>query len=118
MAGEQALHFVRNDLPPLIATSDPDRLDETESRWRELRTELRIAYNRVSLIGAIDAINTGREIWRAARNGVNDFFRSIRAAPVKTREKSDLYEQAMTVVTQLGNTGERFMEACRKDLQS
>lgn len=116
--GEHALHFIRNELPPLMAASDPTHVNETEARWRDLRTELRKAYNRVSLVGAPETISAGREIWRTARNGANDFFRAIRATPVEATEQSDLYGQVLGVVSQLGNNGDRFMEACRRDLQS
>lgn len=115
--GEEALQFIRNELPPLIATSDRDQVNDAESRWRELRTELRKAYNRVSLVGAPDTISEGREVWRTARNGANDLFRALRAAPDETAEQPDLHGQVMAVVSRLGNIGDRFVAACRRDVQ-
>lgn len=115
--GEEVLHFIRNELPPLIGTGDPDATNDVESRWRELRTELRKAYNRVSLVGAPDTIPAGREIWRTARNGANDFFRALRTAPDETTERPDLQAQVLAVVSQLGHIGDRFVAACRQDIQ-
>lgn len=116
--GEETLQFIRNELPPLIGADSLDRVDQAESRWRELRTELRKAYNRVDLVGAPDTITTGREIWRTARNGTNDFFHALRAAPVEVSDRPDLREQVTAVVARLGRAGGPFMDACRKDLQS
>jgi hypothetical protein len=115
MAGEEALRFIRTELPTLVGSSDARRREDAEVRWRELHTELRRAYNQVELFGADEARATAVHIWRTARNGVNDTLRALDAAdppPVP-----DLHEKIMTVASNLGTGGDRYLEACRKDLQ-
>jgi len=115
MAGEEALRFIRTELPTLVGSSDARRREDAEVRWRELHTELRKAYNQVELFGADEARATAVHIWRTARNGVNDTLRALDAAdppPVP-----DLHEKIRTVASNLGTGGDRYLEACRKDLQ-
>jgi hypothetical protein len=71
----------RSELPALIERGDGQH-DEIEVRWRDLRTELRKAYNQVALFGAEEARAAGLRVWRTARNGANDFFQSWRV-PVR-----------------------------------
>jgi hypothetical protein len=117
MAGEEVLQFFRSELPAVIEASAPQRYDEVEARWRDLRTELRKAYNRVALFGAEEARTTGQEIWRAARNGGNDFFRSVHANGAIAPDRQERSEEIRTITSQLGTVGDRFLEACRNDLQ-
>lgn len=117
-AGEEALQFIRNELPSLIDADGFDRVDQAESRWRELRTELRKAYNLVELLGAPETITAGREMWHIARSGGNDLFRTLRTMPTKASDQPGLHEQVAAVVSRLGRIGGPFMDACRKDLQS
>jgi len=117
-AGEEALHFIQNELPPLIDTAGLDGVEEAQSRWRELRTELRKAFNRVELVGAPDAIATGREIWRTTRNGANGFFHALKVTSAEASNQPNLHEKVAALVSQLGHIGGPFMDACRKDLQS
>ncbi len=47
IAGEEALGFIRAELPTLAGSSDARRREDADARWGELRTELRKAYNQV-----------------------------------------------------------------------
>lgn len=115
IAGEEALQFIRTELPTLVGSSDTQRREDAEVRWRELRTELRKTYNQVELFGADEARAAAVHIWRTARNGVNDTLRALDAAdPPAT---SDLHKKIKTVASDLGTVGDRYLEACRKDLQ-
>jgi len=117
MAGEEVLQFFRAELPTVIEPAGPQMYDEVEARWRELRTELRKAYNRVALVGAEEARTTGREIWRTSRNGGNDFFRSWHANGAAATDRERQSEEIREITSQLGTVGDRYLEACRKDLQ-
>jgi hypothetical protein len=116
-AGEETLQFFRSELPILLELGDARRCDEAEVHWRQLRTELRKAYNQVALFGADEARSAGLSIWRTARNGGNDFFRSLHVSAVGPASGLDLAEEMRTVTSNLGTVGDRFLEACRKDLQ-
>lgn len=117
LAAEEALQFIRSDMPTLIGPDSAGRRDTTETRWRELRTELRKAYNQVALFGADEARTVGVRVWRIARNGGNDFLRDLDSHDHSATARSDLSEQIGAVASQLGTAGENFLAACRKDLQ-
>jgi hypothetical protein len=81
IAGEEVLQFIRSELALLIDLATTARRDETEVRWRQLRTELRKAYNQVALLGTEPARLAGQRMWRTARYGGNDFLRTFDADP-------------------------------------
>lgn len=116
LAGEEALQFIRSDLRLLLGSDAASQRADTEARWRELRTQLRKAYNQVALFGAEPARLAGREIWRTARNGGNDFWRDLNAAP-DSRGLLEQYERLEAIVKDLGTAGDHYLEACRRDLQ-
>lgn len=117
MAGEEVLQFIRSELQPLVEPNGGGKHDETGVRWRELRTELRKAYNQVALFGADAARSAGQHIWRTARNGANDFLRDLADRPNFSGAPSELSEQIRAVEAELGIAGDLFLVACRKDLQ-
>jgi hypothetical protein len=115
IAGEEALQFIRTELSTLVDSSDPRNRDDAETRWSELRTELRKAYNQVELFGAEETRAAALRIWRTARNGINDTLRALDAndpPPIP-----ELQEKIKAVASELGTVGDRYLEACRKDLQ-
>ncbi|MFD7785386.1 hypothetical protein ACFV4Q_20160 [Streptomyces nojiriensis] len=114
LAGEEVLQFIRSEMPLLIGSDGVGRRADAEARWRELRTELRKAYNQVALFGADRARTAGLHMWRTARNGGNDFLRGLDEA---LSDQFDLSEQIRTITSGLGTAGDRFLEACRNDLQ-
>jgi hypothetical protein len=115
IAGEDALRFIRTELPTLVGSSDARLREDAEVRWREFHTALRKAYNQVELFGADEARAAAVHIWRTARNGVNSTLQALDAAdPAST---SDLLKKIRTVASDLGTVGDRYLEACRKDLQ-
>lgn len=115
IAGEEALRFMRADLPTLVESSDGRRRDDADARWGELRTELRKAYNQVELFGESEARAAAVRIWRTARNGVNDTLRALNSD--NPPPASELYERIRAVASELGTVGDRYLEACRRDLQ-
>jgi hypothetical protein len=117
MVGEEVLQFIRSELPPLIEPNSDGLRDETEARWRELRTELRKAYNQVALFGDDPPRTAGQQIWRTARNGANDFLRGLANRADAAGTRSELAEQIRAAEAELGIAGELFLEVCRKDLQ-
>ncbi|MBV9013747.1 MAG: hypothetical protein JO272_17200 [Pseudonocardiales bacterium] len=117
IAGEKVQQFFRYELLTLSEPGREAQRDETEAYWRELCTELRKAYNQVALLGADEARAAGLSIWRTARNGGNDFFRSLHIPPTDSIGKLDLSNEIKTVASELGAVGNSFLEACRKDLQ-
>lgn len=115
IAGEEALRFIRAELPTLVGSSDARRRDDVDARWGELRTELRKAYNQVELFGENEARAAAVRIWRIARNGVNDTLRALDLDDPPSAP--ELYERIRAVASELGTVGDRYLEACRKDLQ-
>ncbi len=117
LAGEEVLQFVRNDLPALAVPGGHQGSAAAEARWRELRTDLRKAYNQVELFGTEETRTGALQIWRTARNGCNDFLRQLRVGAPSGDAGSDLLQQITAVAAELGTVGDRFLRACRKDLQ-
>ncbi|WP_370971341.1 hypothetical protein [Amycolatopsis sp. cg9] len=106
-ASEEAFQLVRSEFPKL-----PENRAEIETRWRERRSELRKAHNQVALLGTEDPRRRGKELWKAARNGVNDVFAELDAgASAVPRESLD------RVLSGISDAGDRFLEACRADVQ-
>jgi hypothetical protein len=118
LAGEEVLQFIRNDLPALAVPGGQRGSAAAEARWRELRTDLRKAYNQVELFGAEDARAGALLMWRTARNGGNDFLRQLSAGPPAGSAEPDLNEQIRAVAAELGTAGDRFLQACRTSLQA
>ena len=118
MAGEEVLHFIRVELPTL---TEPGRTDEragVEARWRELRAELRKAYDQVALFGTDGTRDAGLRVWRTARNGGNDFLGALSSTPETEPARRELAEQLRETESRLGSAGEAFLDACRQDLQA
>ncbi|WP_410591328.1 hypothetical protein [Amycolatopsis sp. lyj-23] len=106
-ASEEAFQLVRAEFPRL-----PEGRAEIEARWRERRSELRKAHNQVALFGTDEPRQRGKELWKAARNGVNAIFAELDAGATQVRRES-LDE----VLTGISDAGDRFLEACRTDVQ-
>ncbi|WP_103350390.1 hypothetical protein [Amycolatopsis sp. CA-128772] len=106
-ASEEAFQLVRSEFIRL-----PKDRPEIEARWRERRSELRKAHNQVALFGAEEPRQRGKELWKAARNGVNAVFAELDAGEQKVRRES--LDQ---VLTGISDAGDRFLEACRADVQ-
>ncbi|MEQ0558355.1 hypothetical protein ABJI51_04675 [Amycolatopsis sp. NEAU-NG30] len=106
-ASEEAFQLVRSEFVKL-----PEHRDEIEARWRERRSELRKAHNQVALFGTEEPRRRGKELWKAARNGVNDVFAELDGGQQAVRRES-----LDRVLTGLSDAGERFLEACRADIQ-
>ena len=117
LAAEEALQFIRSEMPQLIGADSSSQRDDAEARWRELRAELRKAYNQVALFGADQARAVGVSVWRIARNGGNDFLRELDSRDHSASAQTALSEQIRAVASELGTAGESFLTACRKDLQ-
>jgi hypothetical protein len=117
LAGEEVLQFIRSEMPMLIGPDGGGRREAAEVRWTELRTELRKAYNQVLLFGTDDARAIARQVWRISRNGGNDFLRDLASHPDNAAEHPGLSLQIKDVASNLGTAGDRFLEACRRDLQ-
>jgi hypothetical protein len=106
-AGEEAFQLIRMEFSGPVANRA-----ETEALWRNRRSELRKAYNQVELFGADEPRRRGKELWKAARGGVNDVLAELDAGePVVRRE------MLVRVLTGISEAGERFLEACRADVQ-
>jgi hypothetical protein len=116
-AAEEMLQFIRSDLPTLIERNTNREHADAEARWRELRTDLRKAYNQVVLFGADDARATGLELWKTARNSGNDLLHDLGCHPDNSARPFDMSEQIRVAGSRLGTVGERFLDACRTDLQ-
>jgi hypothetical protein len=116
LAGEDALQFIRAVLPRLLDADEPDLRASVGSDWRQLRAELRKAYNQVALFGAEDARAAGLRVWRAARNGANDFLRDLDSSQDLTALQPELRERIRAVALHLGIAGDDMLEACRMDL--
>ncbi|MEW2308961.1 hypothetical protein AB0918_10045 [Streptomyces sp. NPDC006864] len=117
LAGEEVLQFIRSEMPLLIGSDGTGRRADAEVRWRELRTELRKAYNQVALFGADQARTAALHMWRTARSGGNDFLRGLDPEEEASSGRLDLAEHIRTITSDLGTAGDQFLEACRKDLQ-
>lgn len=117
LAGEEILQFVRSDMSALIEPGNINRLEDIQIRWRELRTELRKAYNQVLLFGGDQARSVSHHLWRTARDGGNDFLSEIDDRPRTSAAEAELTERIKTLTSRLGTAGERFLETCRRDLQ-
>ncbi|MEU8634969.1 hypothetical protein AB0C38_22555 [Amycolatopsis sp. NPDC048633] len=71
-AGEEAFQLIRSEFVKL-----PENRDEVEARWRERRNDLRKAHNQVALFGTGEPRRRGKELWKVARNGVNDVLAEL-----------------------------------------
>ncbi|MEV4056490.1 hypothetical protein AB0J55_35245 [Amycolatopsis sp. NPDC049688] len=106
-ASEEAFQLVRAEFIKL-----PEDRKAIEARWRERRTELRKAHNQVALFGTEEPRQRGKELWKAARNGANAVFAELDAGASEVRRES-LDE----LLTGISDAGDRFLEACRADVQ-
>ncbi|WP_030664808.1 hypothetical protein [Streptomyces rimosus] len=117
LAGEEVLQFIRTEMPLLIGSDDAGRRVDTEARWRALRTDLRKAYNQVALFGADHARAAALHMWRTARNGANDLLRDLDCPDNEALAAwPDFPERIREIAADLGSAGDRFLDACRKDL--
>ncbi|MBE8519839.1 hypothetical protein ILP97_20465 [Amycolatopsis sp. H6(2020)] len=82
-ASEEAFQLVRSEFVKLR----PETREEIETRWRERRTELRKAHNQVALFGTEEPRKRGKELWKAARNGVNAVFAELDGGATKVRRE-------------------------------
>lgn len=112
LAGEEVLQFLRVELQPLLAPGGESHRAEVDARWQGLRTDLRKAYNQVSLFGAEEPRTVALRQWRIARNSGNDILRDLAAGT-----DDDFAERIKAAASQLGTEGDNFLQACRADLQ-
>jgi hypothetical protein len=118
LAGEDALQFIRSEMPQLAGSAYTASHGEIRKRWAELRIEMRKAYNQVALFGSDDAREAALKVWRAARNGGNDFLRQFEADVAAGISARDSPEQLRELVSSLGTLGDQFLKVCRNELQS
>jgi hypothetical protein len=116
-AGEEVHQFFRSELPLLVGAGGAGRREGAEARWHQLRTALRKCYNQVELLGTAEVRVGALEIWRTARNGGNDFLAALDASPDGALDESALLEILRATTSRLGTVGDRYLEACRTDLQ-
>ncbi|VVJ19816.1 Uncharacterised protein [Amycolatopsis camponoti] len=107
-AGEEAFQLIRSE----FATLRPENRDEVEARWRERRNELRKAHNQVALFGTDEPRRRGKDLWKVARNGVNAILAELDSGETAVRRASLDH-----VLTGISESGDRFLEACRADVQ-
>ncbi|MEV7038685.1 hypothetical protein [Amycolatopsis sp. NPDC051061] len=106
-AGEEAFQLIRSEFVQL-----PKNRDEIEARWRERRNDLRKAHNQVALFGTEEPRRRGKELWKTARNGVNDVLAELDSGETAVQRAS-----LNRVLTGISEAGDRFLEACRADVQ-
>lgn len=106
-AGEEAFQLIRSEFFKL-----PVNRADVEARWRERRNELRKAHNQVALFGTEEPRRRGKDLWKVARNGVNDIFAELDSGETTVRRAS-----LDRVLTGISEAGDRFLEACRADVQ-
>jgi hypothetical protein len=117
LAGEEVLQFLRADVPALLSESGAHATAATQTRWGNLRTEFRKAYNRVQLLGAEQPRAAAMEFWRIGRDSGNDMLRDIMSAPDVATVRAELTQRLEGARNRLGALGNRFLDACREDLQ-
>jgi hypothetical protein len=101
IAGEEVLQFIRSELPVLVQPDGMNRRKDAETRWHELRTELRKTYNQVALFADEEVRAAAVALWRSARNGVNDFLRDLDSVSDIAVAKDELSEQLRTAASRL-----------------
>ncbi|WIY02784.1 hypothetical protein QRX60_02595 [Amycolatopsis mongoliensis] len=106
-ASEEAFQLIRSEFFRL-----PENRAEIEARWRERRNELRKAHNQVALFGTEEPRRRGKELWKVARNGANDVLAEPDSGEAKVRRAG-----IDRVLTGISEAGDRFLEACRADVQ-
>jgi hypothetical protein len=114
VAGEEALQFIRTDLVAIVGSTDESARTDARTQWRALRTELRKAYNQVLLLGAPETRVAALDMWRIARNGVEDLLRVVDAPDCPTDD--EVRKRIKELASALGSAGGPYMTACRKDL--
>ena len=113
--GEEFLQFIRNELVPLAeGPVTEQRLSQVDGEWRALRTQMRLAYNEVLLVGVPEVRDVAKIMWRTARDGINDALRLLTTDLSSVDEFSARVAEAVRGLCSLGDP---YMEACRKDLQ-
>ena len=118
ISGEEVMQLIRSELPILLGPEGVVLQDDMEARWHQLRTRLRKACNQVELFGTDAARAAALLSWRTARNGVNDLFHDLgNDLESSSGSRSDMLERIRALASDFGTSGERFLEACRKDLQ-
>ncbi|MFC5219858.1 hypothetical protein [Streptomyces coerulescens] len=115
LAGEEALQFIRSELPLLATSSGDAQWAAVESRWRELRTAYRKAYNQVALFATDEVRTAAHQMWLAGWHGGNDYLRDLAAADRPT-ESADWGARAHDVAMQMGKAGDVFLECCRREI--
>ncbi|MEV7892363.1 hypothetical protein ACWD3I_43775 [Streptomyces sp. NPDC002817] len=115
IAGEEALQFIRSELPLLATPSAREQRAAAESRWRELRTAFRKAYNRVALFATDEVRTAAHQMWLAGWHGGNDYLRDLADAEQVT-ESVDWAARAHDVAMQMGKAGDAFLERCRQEI--
>ncbi|HET6501712.1 MAG TPA: hypothetical protein VFG87_13210 [Amycolatopsis sp.] len=117
IAGEEAFQFVRSEFADVVRSDNRDERDDIEARWRERRSELRKAYNQVALFGADEPRRHAKELWKATRNGVNDFLAGLDTSSGDSDAPVDHDGEMDEILTRIADASARFLDACRDDLQ-
>ena len=68
-------------------------------------------------LGTDRARDAGRRVWQIAWAGGNDLLRDLDAEIADTAAQLDLTQKINAVPSQLGTVGDRFLDACSKDLR-
>lgn len=71
----------------------------------------------MALFGADEPRKFGKELWKAARNGVNDFLGKLDAPGRDSGEALDCRADMDKIPSGMGHAGERFLDACHNNLQ-
>ncbi|MFJ2007758.1 hypothetical protein [Streptomyces chartreusis] len=115
LAEEEALQFVRAELPLLATSPEHDQRAAIESRWRELRTAYRKAYNQVALFATDEVRTAAHQMWLTGWHAGNDFLRDLADADRLT-ETVDWGARAHDAAMQMGKAGDAFLERCRQEI--
>ncbi len=113
-AGEQALQFVKAELPGVARSGDRDQLVAARGRWNEHITELRKAYNEVQIVGNADVLRAAVPMWRTARDGGNEVLDALEGHPPVSGHD----ELIRSVAARMGKAGNDFLDAGRRDVQA
>lgn len=116
IAGEEALQFIRSELPLLATSSGREQWAAAESRWRELRTAFRKAYNQVAIFSTDEVRTAAYQMWLTAWHGGNDYLRDLAEAGHDTEPATDWVVRAHDAAMQLGKAGDTFLECCRGEI--
>ncbi|MGW5636782.1 hypothetical protein [Streptomyces sp. NPDC003832] len=115
LAGEEVLQFVRSELPMLAPPAGREQWAAAESRWRELRTEFRKAYNQVALFATDEVRTAAHEMWVTGWKAANEYLRDLSEA-AQPAEPADWKARAHETAMRMGRAGDAFLDRCRQEI--